>query len=268
MWVHPVSMSEVRAMEPLKDTTILVTRPLEQAAQLKNMLEQFGAKVVVFPTIHIVPTTSWDDCDRAIASIGSYDGIIFTSVNAAIYFLNRARLVDEKRFSSFTEKAMYVVGEKTKRAVESFRLKGVVFKGTHDGRTLANALAQQNVRGKRFLFPKGNLGATDIQSTLREHGAIVDEVIVYETLSPSDVDTSTANEMFSRKEIDLIVFFSPSSINNFLSVVPRASLQDIRIATIGRTTSDAARKAFLIVDIVASEPTTEALVSSIVKFYE
>ncbi len=268
MSVHPVAMSEVRAMEPLKDTTILVTRPLEQAAQLKNMLEQFGAKVVVFPTIHIVPTTSWDDCDNAIAGIGSYDGIILTSVNAVTYFLNRARLVDEKRFSSFPEKAMYVVGEKTKRAVESFGLRGVVFKGTHDGRTLANALAQQDVYGKRFLFPKGNLAATDIQSTLREHGAMVDEVIVYETRPPSDVDISTTNEMFSRKEINLIVFFSPSSINNFLRLIPNESLRGVRIAAIGRTTSDAARKASLTVDIVASEPTTEALVSSIVKFYE
>ena len=268
MSVRPVFLSKASTLEPLRDTTILVTRPLEQASQLKHMLEEFGARVVVFPTIHIVPASSWEACDRAIAGIKSYDGIIFTSVNAVTFLLNRTKLIDEKWFTAFAEKAVYVVGEKTRLAVENFGLKATIFEGARDARALAKALTQQNVRERKFLFPKGNLSATGIPSALRQHGAIVDELIVYETRPPSDAEAISVAQMFSRKEIDLVVFFSPSSINNFLSIVPKVSLQDVQIATIGQTTSEAARKASLAVDIIANEPTAEALVSSIVKFYE
>lgn len=265
---HPISVSEVKAMEPLKGTTILVTRPVEQTAQLKTMLEQQGARVVVFPTIHIVPTPSWDECDKALKNIAAYDGLILTSVNAATYVLNRARLVNDDGFRTFSQKAIYVVGEKTKRAVDGFGLSARTFEEARDGRTMARALAQQGVKGKRLLFPKGNLASDEIPSILREHGAAVDEVVVYETRPPSDEERARMKEMFSREQVDLVIFFSPSSINNFLSIVPKESLERVRIAAIGQTTSAAAQKALLHSDIIANEPTTEGIVSSIVRFYE
>lgn len=268
MWLQPISMSEVKTVEPLKDKTILVTRPRDQAVQLTQLLEQLGATVVPFPTIHIVPTSSWNDSDMAIANVDSYDGIIFTSVNAATYFLNRAKLVNTSIFDAFRKKAIYVVGEKTNRAVASFGLRGTTLKDVRDGRSLGQALLNLTVLGKRFLFPRGNLARAEVPSILREHGAVVNEVIVYETRPPSDIDSNTVKKIFSQKEVDLIVFFSPSSISNFLSLIPKAFLDRVHIAAIGQATAEVARKASLTVDIIADQPTTEGLVSSIVKFYE
>ncbi len=268
MSARPAFLSEVGTMEPLKEKSILITRPLDQSVQLKDSLEQLGAIVAALPAIHIVPASSWNAVDRAISNIISYDAVILTSVNAATYFLNRMRLVAEKMFISLTEKPVYAVGEKTKRAVDGFGLEGTVLQGSQDARSLSIALAGMDVRGKKFLFPKGNLASTEIPTTLRENGADVDEVIVYETRTPSEADSTALNEMFSRKGIDVVVFFSPSSINNFFSIVPRNSLRQAKIAVIGKTTASAAKKAGLSVDIIADKPSTEELVSAIVRFYE
>ncbi|MBI4427927.1 MAG: uroporphyrinogen-III synthase [Ignavibacteriales bacterium] len=261
-------MSKVEATQPLNGRTIVITRPLEQTAQLKALLERSGARVLVFPTIHIVPASSWDDCDRAIQNIGTYDALMLTSVNAATYFLNRSRLLNEKGFPVFAQKDIYVVGEKTRRAVENFGLNARVFQEARDGRSMAHAIIRQNIRSKKFLFPKGSLASDEIPSILREHGATVDEVVVYETRPPSQTEREEMKDVFSREEVDIVVFFSPSSINNFLSVVAKKSLNSVRIAVIGRTTAEAARKASLTPDIVADEPTTEALVTSIVRFHD
>lgn len=83
----PTLQSAPQTHSPLSGKTILVTRNEEQAGEFTKLLKQLGAQIVLFPTIQIVPPKSWDECDKAIANIGSYDSIVLTSRNAAENFL-------------------------------------------------------------------------------------------------------------------------------------------------------------------------------------
>jgi uroporphyrinogen III methyltransferase/synthase len=50
----------------LKGKTILVTRASGQADELIELIQRFGGTPLHFPTIHIVPPDSWEECDAAI----------------------------------------------------------------------------------------------------------------------------------------------------------------------------------------------------------
>ncbi len=74
---------------PLFGKRVVVTRPREQAVELVEMLEALGALVIEAPAVRIVPPDDFGPMDEAIASVGHYDWIVFTSVNGVDYFLQR-----------------------------------------------------------------------------------------------------------------------------------------------------------------------------------
>ncbi|MEA3470925.1 MAG: uroporphyrinogen-III C-methyltransferase, partial [Thermodesulfobacteriota bacterium] len=62
--------------KPLFGRGIVITRPEEQAGELASLLSAEGARVIHFSTIKIVPPESFDDLDRALENIETYDWII------------------------------------------------------------------------------------------------------------------------------------------------------------------------------------------------
>ena len=187
----PPSQPANQPHSPLLGKTILVTRTEEQAAEFVKLLEQLGASVILYPTIQIVPPRSWVECDKAIANIKNYDAIILTSLNAAENFFARVLLANNGTTKLIAEKTVYAVGEKTRSAVEKYNIPVAAMPAVYDAKHLAITLARTDVKDKRFLFPKGNLAGKSSRFALQEHGAIVDEVVVYETIQPSNADTES-----------------------------------------------------------------------------
>ncbi|HTY10581.1 MAG TPA: uroporphyrinogen-III synthase [Bacteroidota bacterium] len=253
---------------PLLGKTILVTRAKEQAAEFVKLLEQLGASVMLFPTIQIVPPKSWEECDNAIAHIGTYDAIVLTSSNAAENFFTRVRLADNGTAKLIAEKTVYAVGEKTREAAEKHNIPVAAMPAVSDAKNLAITLSRTDVKGKRFLFPKGNLAGKVVTFALQEHGATVDEVVVYETIQPSETDAEAVKQRLRKNEIDVVTFFSPSSVSNFLASISEELLENTTIAVIGHTTAAAAKNLSLPVHVVAEHATSANFVGSIVRYYE
>ena len=74
---------------PLFGMAVLITRPQEQVKEFSDLLSAYGATVMAFPTIAIVPPRDWNMLDQAIHELSRYDWIVFTSVNGVHYFLQR-----------------------------------------------------------------------------------------------------------------------------------------------------------------------------------
>src|SRR5690348_16725056 len=73
----------------VRGKTIVITRAASQSAALRSRLEDFGARVIECPTIHIVPPKSWRPVDDAIRRLDTYQWILFTSANAVEQFMDR-----------------------------------------------------------------------------------------------------------------------------------------------------------------------------------
>src|SRR5262249_34852459 len=66
---------------PLLGKRVVVTRPKHQAGELVRSLERFGAVPFVLPTIEVREPASWEPVDRAIANLGTFQWLVFTSAN-------------------------------------------------------------------------------------------------------------------------------------------------------------------------------------------
>jgi uroporphyrinogen-III synthase len=161
----------------------------------------------------------------------------------------------------------YAVGGKTGEAVAEQGITPTMFPDVNDARSLAEAMLKLPRRGKRFLFPKGNLAGTELPDVLRSHGATVDEVVVYETVAPRDEDTKFLRESLALETIDVVTFFSPSSVRHLLTTVEREIFLSCIIATIGSSTAEAVEECGFKVGIVAPQPTAADLAEAIARYY-
>jgi uroporphyrinogen-III synthase len=168
------------------------------------------------------------------------------------------------------ENKIYAVGEKTKEKIETNGYKVHYIPETYSAEELVNTLPEEEVKGKTFLFPRGNLSMKKLKEGLTEY-ANVDEVEVYINSLPlngSQVKLKKIGESLKAKEIDCLTFFSPSSITNFMTIFPEFAQKDIKIAVIGNTTKQKAVEYGLVVDILPLHSTAASLADSIIKYFK
>jgi uroporphyrinogen-III synthase len=129
--------------------------------------------------------------------------------------------------------------------------------------SLLEALAGEELKGKRILLPRAAVARDLVPVTLRERGAVVDVVEAYRTIIPADAGVR-AKEALAHKP-DWITFTSSSTVTNLLAVAGREALAGIKVASIGPVTSATAREAALTVDVEAEPHTIEGLVDAIAR---
>jgi uroporphyrinogen III methyltransferase/synthase len=258
----------VPAELPLANKAVLVTRPLDQAEEFSRLLAERGATVVSLPSIRIIPPVSWEECDKAIGKLDSYDAIVFTSANAVRYFVLRLKLIGGGKFpDSFRRRVFYVVGPKTGDALREEGLSPTIQPEAKDSMLLAHALLSVPHEGKRFLFPRGSLASEDMLKELRGGGVQVDDVTVYQTVAPDDDDMREVQRTIEEGAIQVVTFFSPSSFRNLVARIPPRLISRMTIAVIGEQTESAVRERGMQVQIVSNRPTSADLADAIVRYY-
>jgi uroporphyrinogen III methyltransferase / synthase len=253
---------------PLLGRRIVVTRAPEQAKELASQLSELGATVVLLPAISFAEPVDSGPLDAAIASLSSYDWILFTSANAARFFGQRckARGVDPKAAQSGARPLFVaVVGPATAEAAakEGFLVGHMAQE--FQGISLAKELAPDLTR-KKVLIPHGDLAAEDLTVALRFAGADVTEVTAYRTL---EVDSAApdAMEAVRKGEVDMVSFFSASAFRSVSNRVGVEVLGRVAIAAIGPVTADAIRDAGLKVAVESKVPTAKAFIAALLAHY-
>ncbi|MEK7847808.1 MAG: uroporphyrinogen-III synthase, partial [Chloroflexota bacterium] len=125
---------------PLFGRRVLVPRAPEQAAELSRLLAEAGAEPVELPTISIQPPADWAPLDRAIARLGRYHWVAFTSANGVQYFFQR--LQDSGRDArAFGRCRLAAIGPATARALEQRHLRPDLVPGEYTSERLLAELA-------------------------------------------------------------------------------------------------------------------------------
>lgn len=216
----------------MKRRTALITRPREQSEELRRELEACGFQVLYFPTIQIAPPASWEACDRVLNRPPAYyHGVIFASVNGVKGFVHRMRDrgINPGGLNRWT---LYAVGPKTADELEAEGLKADFVPEQHNAKALARHLIAGDIRGKRFLFPRGDLGGDALLRALAEAGAEVEPVEVYRTIAADMGGAETHLRRIFHGEIDVVAFASPSAVKNFAGAMPGGSLAELNNRTV------------------------------------
>ncbi len=236
---------------------ILVTRPRAQADEFMQGLREAGFDPIPFAVIEIRPMENNPDLDRALANLGSYDWIVFTSVNGATAVLSR--MPEGTKLPRVA-----AIGPKT---AEILRKRGVAPEFVPKEYVAESILpGLGDVKGKRVLLPRAEIARKALPDVICAAGGMADEIAVYQTL-PGESDAVGLAAI--RQGIDWITFTSPSTVENFGEIVRRARLDPLqlpgqpRIACIGPITEKAARDAGFAVALVAKDYTTEGLIRAL-----
>ncbi len=255
----------------MKRRTALITRPREQSEDLRRELEASGFRVLYFPTIQIAPPASWEACDRALDRPPTYyHGLVFASVNGVKGFTRRMRErgMDPTQYGCC---AIYAVGPKTAEELEAEGLHVSFVPEQHNAGSLAGHLAAGEIRGKRFLFPRGNLGRDALQRALADAGAEIETVEVYRTVAADMEGAESLIQRIFQREIDVVAFASPSAVKNFTRAIPGESLAELStrtiIAAIGPSTLDMIRTLGGTGALVAEISTAGGLADTIIKHF-
>jgi uroporphyrinogen III methyltransferase/synthase len=246
---------------PLFGQRIIVTRDRRQSPLLAEPLEALGAEILFVPVIEIADPAESSSLDQAVQNLASYDWLIFTSVNGVRHFVEALDRSD-RDLRDLTAK-LCAIGPATGAAVEALHLRVDVMPEEYVAESLLEALAGENLRGKRILLPRAAVARDLVPVTLRERGAVVDVVEAYRTIIPAGA-AARAKEALAHKP-DWITFTSSSTVTNLLAVAGKEALAGIKVASIGPVTSATAREAGLTVNIEAEPHTIEGLVAAIAR---
>jgi len=251
--------------KPLSGRGVVITRPEEQAADLGALLREAGARVIYFPTIKIIPPDRFDDLDRTIDAIGTYDWVIFTSANGVKYFFERFH-ERGKDIRDLKGSKICTIGPATAGSISNLGLRVDIVPDEYISEGVVQAFEGQNLKGKRVLLPRAEIARDIIPEGLSKLGATVDVVTAYRTVN-SGRKKDELSDLIKQNKVDVVTFTSPSTVTNFIDIIGRNEKlpESIKIACIGPVTSSAAQEAGLNVDIMQGPYVISGLVCAIVK---
>ena len=173
------------------------------------------------PTIEIRPRHS-SQLDGAIREINGYDWLIFSSVSGVEVFLERARqlgllkpLADRSEFPKIG-----AIGPATARKVQQYGYPVDLIPQVFQAEGLLEdflSLHDQDIAGLKILLPRASRAREILPRQLRQRGAKVVMVPVYDTVLPKKQRQKLA-QILKEESLDLITFTSSSTVHHFVAM--------------------------------------------------
>jgi len=243
---------------PLHGRRVVVTRARAQASSLAQALRELGAEVVELPAIRIEPRIESEGVSRAIDSIGDYALVCMTSPNGVrlLFEAMSERDLDARALAGATVAA---IGPGTARALAEHGVLADVVPERFVAEALVEELAGIDVSGQRVLIARAAEARDVLPDALRERGAEVDVVALYETVR----EEPNAEAVEAARGADYVTFTSSSTVRNLTEALGERFPRDARVVSIGPVTSETAREAGLEVHAEAARHDVEGLVAAL-----
>lgn len=194
--------------------SVLVTRPEAQAEGWIKAIEAVGWEAVSFPTLAIRPLSLTPEQKQMVLDLDQYQGVICISGNAAELGLS---LLSDYWPQWPVRQDWYAVGPATAEVMADYQIRPRV-PDQHHSEGLLGLATLQDVTDQRFLILKGRGGRDAIQQQLRDRGARVDELPLYERSIPdTPLDILSTWHKTARRHV--IACSSGDGLKNFLAMV-------------------------------------------------
>jgi uroporphyrinogen III methyltransferase/synthase len=252
----------------------VITRAQSQAGEFAAQLENYGAKVIVCPTIEITDPDSFMRLDEALDHLYGYDWLIFTSVNGVESFLRRAES-RKHQISELDDLRVCAIGEATAERLRTAKVHVDVIPTQFKAELVFAALEEfvggrEGLRGLNFLIPRAAVARDYLPRELESAGARVDVVEAYRTVIPAQLDRGRLAAMLAGGA-DCIAFTSSSAVKNLGLLFDTNDLSQtlggIVVACIGEVTALTAAAYGLSPEIQPEEFTIPALSAAIARYF-
>lgn len=248
---------------PLHGLRLCVTHTPRNAGSLEQRLRDLGADVFTLPTLEIEEAQMPEAAFRP----GEYDWVVLTSSNAVeMLFQMLARQGRDARALAGTRLcaagAASVLEALRRRAIEPDAVPehfaAVAFCD-------AMSRAGGPLDGRRVLLPRADIARGSLPETLRNHGALVDEVVAWRSHAPQ-APVETLDELLAFSP-HLVVFTNSAAVRHFSGALGLEASERLRansaVASLGPVTTDAAREIGLSVAVEPSAPDLPHLIEAV-----
>jgi uroporphyrinogen III methyltransferase / synthase len=241
---------------PLHAEVVAVTRARAQASGLAERLRELGAEVVETPAIRIVPRPVEGELREAIGRIGEYTLICFTSPNGVRLFFDA--LGGGRDARALAGAVVAAIGPGTAAELARHGIRADVVPERFVAEALVEALAGVEVEGRRVLVARAAEARSVLPDSLRERGAEVDDVALYETVAEPLTDAQRAG----LERATYVTFTSSSTVRFLLESGARPPAR-ARVVSIGPVTTGTAEEHGLTVDVEAERHDMDGLVDAL-----
>ena len=243
---------------PLHGKKVVVTRARAQASELARRLDALGAEPVELPAIRIEPRIETDEVRRTVEALHTYALVCLTSPNGA-RLLFEAMAAQGRDARALANASVAAIGAGTEAALAAHAVIADIVPERFVGEELVEAIKGLELRGKPVLVARAAEARELLPEALRNQGAEVDVVALYETVA----EAPDPQALEQARDADFITFTSSSTVRNFMEASPNGVPAGAKVVSIGPQTSEAAREAGLTVDVEAERHDIDGLVEAL-----
>lgn len=256
---------------PLAGLRVGVLRALHQGPGTCELLRSLGAHPIEVPAIQVREAADMVQVDRAVRCLDGYDWAVFTSTNGVDFTFARMEHwgLDARAFAGCRVAA---VGSETAKCLKMRGIVADLVAPTFEAESLAHALLQK-LSGKtsaRVLLARAESGRGVLVQQLREVGALVDDVAVYETISGPRQGLQWLGRQIGAGLVEAVLLTSGSTVTYLCEAIGsdyRKVLSRTCLASIGPVTTSRAQELGLAVTVQAEPYTVEALVQGLERWF-
>ncbi len=252
--VRTTSKQSVKKESKVNAILITQPRPETDKSPYFELAKKYDLKLEFHPFIRVEGLTGKEFRKQRI-DITEYTAIIFTSRSAVDHFF---RICEELKIKVSQDMKYFCITEAVALYLQKFilyRKRKVFFSADGSTEGLLEVIGKHK-NNEKFILPTADNGKNDIALFLAQNKATFVEATLYRTLS-NDITPAM------KDSYDLIVFFSPFSVQTLFDHDPAFKQNGTLIGAFGPTTSKAVEEAGLRLDIKAPAPNAPSMVSAL-----
>ncbi len=251
-----MQVSEADRAKKVKSILVTLPRPENEKSPYFVLAQKYNLKLDFRAFIHVEGVPARDVRKEQRINLADFTAVIFTSRNAADHFF---RICEEMRYEVPADMKYFCLSETIALYLQKYiqYRKRKIFFGKQTAKDLADVLKKH--AKEKFLYPCSDVANEETYNWLQDNGYNVTPAVLFRTVVS---DLSDLKDVF----YDIIVFFSPSSVQSLFENFPDFKQNNTRLAAFGSSTHQAILDRGLILDIAAPTPEAPSMTMAVEQY--